>query len=502
MLDQLTKSKLINIVGKKYITDDPVELYCYSHDNVSRALSWVKEDYELKADLVIKPENANEVKQIVDLANTEQFKIIPRGAGTSYGGQFLPIEGGVILDFTRMNKILEINTEDLYAVVQPGLLFKNLREELRNIDKGYWIPCNPGSADVCTIGGMIANDASGESAIKYGTTKDYVLSLKLVLGTGQSIQFGNLVQKTVSGLDLLSLFVGSEGTLGIMTEATLKILPIPQSFKTVIGFFDSIEAAVLSAKEIKEVLTPMSLELLDRITIMGMNAYLSRLTPRVTIKNAEAALLIRLDGDNEIISINAGKITELLTHDKSVSNAEIFEGIKHNYIWKARDGAGPSLGRLSPSVKNVGTFLPASLDFSVPFSKITELMNEFAKIVGAYKIGFIRYGHLGDGNVHLICSTPITSEEDVKIFSSLQGDLVKLAISLGGSVTAEHGCGVWKAPYLPLEHGEDAINLMKNIKNIFDPNNVLNPGKLYSFPTKFSIFSIKNYEIEEGDKHE
>ncbi|MHA2131830.1 MAG: FAD-binding oxidoreductase, partial [Promethearchaeota archaeon] len=391
---------------------------------------------------------------------------------------------------------------DNYAVVEPGVLFKNLGKELRNTGKGYWIPCNPGSADVCTIGGMIANDASGESAIKYGTTKDFVLSLKVILGTGNSIQFGNLVKKTVSGLDLLSLFVGSEGTLGILTEATLKILTLPESFKTIIGFFDSIEAAIHAAKEIKDILTPMSLELLDRITIMGMNAFLSRLTPRITIRSAEAALLIRLDGNIELTTLHANEIIKLISQKDPSSNAELFEGSKHEYIWKARDNAGPSLGRLSPSVKNVGTFFPASLDFSVPFSKINELMNKSAEIFSTHKIGFIRYGHLGDGNVHLICSTPITSEDDIKKFSLIQGDLVKLAISLGGSVTAEHGSGVWKAPYLPLEHGEDAIQIMKKIKNIFDPNNILNPSKIYSFPKKISIFSTNNDQIEEGATNE
>lgn len=496
MIKDSIKSKLIAIVGKKFITDNPVELYCYSHDNVSRALSWVNEAYELKADMVIKPENGVQVKQIVEIANEGHLSIIPRGAGTSYGGQFLPIEGGIILDFTRMNKILEINIEDNYAVVEPGVLFKDLREKLKITDNRYWIPCNPGSADVCTIGGMIANDASGESAIKYGTTKDYVLRLNIVLGTGESIQIGNLVPKTVSGLDLLSLFVGSEGTLGIVTEATLKILALPQNFKTVLAFFDSIEFAIRKAKEIKDVLTPMSLELVDRITIMGMNAFLSRMIPRITLKSAEAALLIRLDGDKEITTSHVNKIIELLTKDNSSSNFEVFEDLKHEYLWKARDNAGPSLGRLSPSVKNVGTFFPANLDFSVPFSKITELMYRFADIVGAYKIGFVRYGHLGDGNVHLICSTPITSEDDVRRLSLIQNDLVKLAISLGGSVTAEHGCGVWKAPYLPLEHGERVINIMKEIKNIFDPNNILNPGKMYTFPEKISIFTSKYKKVE------
>jgi glycolate oxidase len=488
MLDHAVKSKLISIVGEKYITDDPVEIYCYSHDSFSRALSWVKEDYEFKADIVIKPQNAGQVKEIVDLVNAEHLKLIPRGAGTSFGGQFLPIEGGLILDFTRMNKILEINTDDNYAVVEPGVLYIDLGKKLQNTGKGYWIPCNPGSADVCTIGGMIANDASGESVIKYGTTKDYVLNLKAILGTGQSIQFGRLVKKSVSGLDLLNLFVGSEGTLGIITEATLQFLALPESFKTVIGSFDSIEIAVNSARKIKELLTPMSLELVDRITLMGMNAYLARLTPKITLKNAEATLLIRLDGNNEITSTQANKISEVLLQDKSSSNVEIFEGVKHEYLWNARNGAGPAIGRLSPSVQNVGTYLPASLDFSVPFSKINELMQEYGKIMEANKLGSIRMGHLGDGNVHLICSIPITTNDDIKKLSSIQNELVKFAISLGGSVTAEHGCGVWKAPYLPLEHGTDAIEIMRKIKTIFDPNNILNPGKLYSFPEKLLNF--------------
>jgi glycolate oxidase len=219
----------------------------------------------------------------------------------------------------------------------------------------------------------------------------------------------------------------------------------------------------------------MSLELLDRITIMGMNAYLARQTPRLSIKSAEAALLIRLDGDKELTTLHANKISDLLSKEEPSIEPEIFEGGEHQRIWKARDNAGPSLGRLSPSVQNVGTFMPASLDFSVPFSNIPELMKRFAKIVGAHNIGFVRYGHLGDGNVHLICTTPITSEEDV------------------------NGCGVWKAPYLPLEHGKDAISLMKSIKNVFDPNNIMNPGKLYTFPKAFSIFSMGNSFIEEGN---
>lgn len=491
MINSTTKSKLERIVGEKYLSDDPVELYCYSHDFVSRALSWMNKDYDLMPDLVIKPINGKQIKEIIDIANDENLKIIPRGAGTSYGGQFLPVEGGIILDLTRMNKILEINTDDNFAIVEPGVLYRDLRKKLKNTSNGYWIPCNPGSADVCTIGGMIANDASGESAIKYGTTKDYVLNLKAILGTGQIIQLGRLVKKTVSGLNLLSLFVGSEGTLGIVTKATLQFLRLPETYLTVTAFFNSIETAIEMAKEIKGYLTPMSLEIVDKLVLNGMNLYLSRLKPKIVLDITEVALLIRLDGENKIISNQASFIAELLSNNDNCSNTEILRGIKHEYLWKARDGAGPSLLRLFPPFRNVQTFAPAILDFSVPFSKINELMNKMAEIMRGNNLAFSRMGHLGDGNVHLISTIPLKSEDDVKMIGKIQEELVKITTSLGGSVTAEHGCGIWKTPYLNLEHGEAKIDLMRKIKSIFDPNNILNPGKMYSI-NELALFSTSN----------
>jgi len=488
MIEPSIKVKLKEIVGDKYISDDPVELYCYSHDSVSRALSWVDDDYRLMADLIVKPENADQIKTIIDLANEEYLKIIPRGAGTSFAGQFLPIEGGIVLDFSRMNHIIKIDAEDNFAIVEPGVLYKDLGKILKNTGRGYWIPCKPGSADVCTIGGMIANNASGESAIKYGTTKDYVLNLKAVLGTGQKIQLGRQVKKTVAGLDLLSLFVGSEGTLGVITEAALEFLALPENFITVIGFFDSIEVAVQIAKEIKEYVTPMSIEIVDQLVLSGMNSYLSRLTPRIVLKIANAALLIRLDGDEKSTSDYANHIKNLLSSNQHASNIKILRGIEHEYVWKARDGAGPSLLRLTRPAKNPSSMIPAILDFSVPYSKIYTLMEKFGEIMSSHNLIFTRMGHLGDGNVHLISSVTLKSKADVQKMGDLQDQLVKLAKSLGGSITAEHGCGIWKAPYLSMVYGEDVVELMGKIKSIFDPNNILNPGKMYSI-NKLAIFS-------------
>ena len=488
MIEPSIKAKLKTIVGDKYISDDPVELYCYSHDLVSRALSWVDNNYRIMADLVVIPDNADQVKSIIDLANEESLKIIPRGAGTSYGGQFLPIEGGVILDFSRMNHITKIDTEDNYAIVEPGVLYKDLGKVLRDTGRGYWIPCNPGSADVCTIGGMIANDASGESAIKYGTTKDYVLNLKAVLGTGQKVQLGRQVKKTVAGLDLLSLFVGSEGTLGVVTEAALEFLPLPESFVTILGYFDSIEVAVQIAKEIKEMIIPMSIEMVDQLVLSGMNSYLSRLTPKMVLKITKAAILVRLDGDEKTTSEYANRIKNLFTRNQHASNIKILRGIEHEYIWKARDGAGPSLLRLTRPGKNPSSIIPAILDFSVPYSKIFTLIEKFGEIMSSNNLIFTRMGHLGDGNVHFISSITLKSKADVQKMGDLQEQLVTLAASLGGSVSAEHGCGIWKAPYLGMVFGEDVVELMGKIKSIFDPNNILNPGKMYSI-NKLAVFS-------------
>ncbi len=488
MIEPSIKAKLKEIVGDKYISDDPVELYCYSHDLVSRALSWIDDDYRIMADLIIKPENADQVKTIIDLANEEYLKIIPRGAGTSYGGQFLPIEGGIILDFSRMNHIIKIDTEDNFAIVEPGVLYKDLGKTLKNTGRGYWIPCNPGSADVCTIGGMIANDASGESAIKYGTTKDYVLNLKAILGTGQEIQLGRQVKKTVAGLDLLRLFVGSEGTLGVVTEAALEFLALPESFLTIIGFFDSIEVAVQIAKEIKEYVIPMSIEMVDQLVISGMNSYLSRLTPKIVLKIAKAALLVRLDGDEKATSNYANHIKNILLGNEHASDIKILRGIQHDYIWKARNGAGPALLRLTRPGRNPSTIIPAILDFSVPYSKIYILIKKFGEIMSSHNLIFTRMGHLGDGNIHFISSVTLKSKADIQKMGDLQEVLVKFAISLGGSVTAEHGCGIWKAPYLNMEFGEDVVELMGKIKSVFDPNNILNPGKMYSI-NKLAVFS-------------
>ena len=482
------KSKLQKIVGKKYITDDKVELYCYSHDFPSRALSTLDDTYNFIADYVVKPQNSEQIKRIIDFANEENLKLIPRGAGTSLVGQYLPIGGGIVLDFNCMNKILEINTEDNYTIVEPGVLYRDLGEKLKDVGRGYWIPCNPGSADVCTVGGMIANDASGESAIKYGTTRDYVLNMDVILGTGQEIKLGRLVKKTVSGLDLLSLFIGSEGTLGVITKSTLQFLALPEVFITVLSHFDSIDSAIKTAKEIKDNYSPMSLEIIDQLIINGMNSYLSRLTPKIELKITPAALMIRLDGEEEIIMTQANKISKLISEKGGASDTRILKGVEHEYIWKARDGAGPSLMRVLRPFRYARTFLPAVLDFTVPFSKISILMQKLDEIMKENNIACSRLGHLGDGNVHLIGSLELKSKDDITKLGKIQDELVEMTTSFGGSLTAEHGCGIWKAPYMSMEHGKEVMEVMRKIKSMFDPNNILNPEKLY-YPKEIALFS-------------
>ncbi|MBD3254772.1 MAG: FAD-binding protein [Candidatus Lokiarchaeota archaeon] len=479
--------KMEQILGKKYVSNDPVELYCYSHDYTSRALSWIQDEYRFMADLVIKPQNADQVKDIIDLANHEKIKLIPRGAGTSFGGQTLPFDGGVVVDFGLMNKILEVNTEENYVIVEPGVLYKDLSKILNEIGNGYWIPCNPGSADVCTIGGMIANNASGESAIKYGTTRDYTLNVKVITGSGQKIQFGRLVKKSVSGLDLLSLFVGSEGILGLITEATLKFISLPEVFTTILAFFNSKQAAFETAKQIKDYITPMSLEFVDQAVLSGMNLYLDRIYPKLNLKISNAAIIVRIDGDKQTTAIHAEKVKEIFDTNEHASSVKILSGTDHEYLWKARDCSGPSLLRLLRPFKNAAPYAPAILDFAIPFSKMIDFFEKLIDIMKTYNIKYGIVGHLGDGNLHITSSIPLKSKREFVKIGNLQEELVDLTLSFNGTITAEHGCGIWKAPYLPLEHGKEQIELMKRIKSVFDPNNILNPGKMVS-PPKLTYF--------------
>jgi glycolate oxidase len=234
----------------------------------------------------------------------------------------------------------------------------------------------------------------------------------------------------------------------------------------------------------------MSIEMVDQLVLSGMNSYLSRLSPKIVLKIAKAALLVRLDGDEKATANYANHIKNMLLNNQHASDVKILSGIEHEYVWKARDGAGPSLLRLTRPGKNPSSMIPAILDFSVPYSKIYTLMEEFGEIMRSYNLVFTRMGHLGDGNVHLISSVTLKSKADIQKMGDLQEQLVELAASLGGSVSAEHGCGIWKAPYFNKLFGEDVVEIMRKIKSIFDPNNVLNPGKMYSIHN-LAMFSNK-----------
>ncbi|MDY6959043.1 MAG: FAD-binding oxidoreductase, partial [Halobacteriota archaeon] len=458
---------ITGIVGEDDILVSDVDLACYSYDSVSRALRAFSKDFRLRADAVARPESTQEVVEIVKVANEYGVPLIPRGAGTSLAGQLLPVKGGVVLDFSKMGKIKMISTDDQCVIVEPGVEYFKLRSRLD--EKGYFFPPEPGSAKVCTIGGMVANNASGSSAAKFGTTKNYVMDLEVVLASGEVIKTGARTIKSCSGYDLTSLFVGSEGTLGIITEITLRILPKPEGEVSFVASFGSIGAACDAGRRLLEKLNPSVLEFVDRTTTLGMKRYDESLKLSLA-----PSLIVRLSGRESTLDDQLSEAKEICGTAKKF---KIYKDELQKSLWQARHSAGPILSSLSPHIKSTFTQAPATLDFAVPLSKIVESTEAIDEIVKEHNLIVLRFGHLGDGNIHHIIEIPLGSEKDLKMLREVQRVMAEKMIEFGGTMTAEHGVGLWKAPYLELEKGH-SMEVMRQIKKTLDPNNILNPGKM------------------------
>jgi len=458
---------LTGIVGEEDILVSDVDLLCYSYDSVSRALRAFSEDFRLRADAVVRPESTQEVVEIVKVANENGVPLIPRGAGTSLAGQLLPVKGGIVLDFSKMDKIREISTDDQCVIMEPGVEYFRLGSKLD--ERGYFFPPEPGSAKVCTIGGMVANNASGSSAAKFGTTKNYVMDLEVVLASGEVIRTGSRTIKSCSGYDLTSLFVGSEGTLGIITEVMLRILPKPEGEVSFVASFGSIEAACDAGKKILERLNPPVLEFVDRTTTLGMKRYDEALKLSIA-----PSLIIKLSGRRKTLADQLSEAEEICGAAKKF---KIFEGEVQKSLWQARHSAGPILSSLSPHLASPFMQAPATLDFAVPLSKIVESTEAIDRIVKEYGLIVLRFGHLGDGNIHHIIEIPLEDKKDLEKLREVQRSMAETMLEFGGTMTAEHGVGLWKAPYLELEKGH-SIEVMRQIKRTLDPNNILNPGKM------------------------
>lgn len=455
-MNEVSKRKLMAIVGSENYTDALIDLVSYSSD---------ASDHQHRPDCAVWPQTTEQVSAILKLANSDSFPVIPRGAGTGLAGSVVPQSGGLVLDMVRMNRILKISIEDRLVALQPGVVYADLTNALRPY--GFFFPPDPASGKVATLGGNVATGAGGLKGAKYGTTRDYVLGLEVVLADGAVLRTGSNCMKSVSGYDLTRLFVGSEGTLGVITEITLKINPKPPMTCTCSGSFDTLEEAGKATSQVmRSGILPSALEILDDQCILALNAKTGLGLPQ-----AAAMLFAEVDGcTEEETNYQIDKIIGVFEQNgaRQVQRAQSAEDAER--IWVARKSIGGILFRLSYNM--------LAEDVTVPISRVSEMLKGIKEISKRHHILIATLGHLGDGNLHPNIIFDGTLPEERARAEAATAALFKLAIDLGGTLTGEHGIGLAKAPFMRLEHSEVAMRVMSGIKKFFDPNNILNPGKM------------------------
>jgi len=440
------------------ITDSPEELICYSYDS-----SYVK---ETKPALVAWPKNAEEVSRLVKFAFTRDLSIVPRGAGTAMTGSSVPIDDKtLVISLEKMKKLLDINTKNMTALVEPGILNGTLQRELYCL--GFFYPPDPSSLNFCTIGGNVATNAGGPRAIKYGVTRDYIMELECVLPDGTIINCGGRTHKRVVGYDLKNLLIGSEGTLAIVTKIRLRMLPLPEDVATLlVSFTDIQKSAEAIDKIIASKIIPRTLEFMDRNSIMAVEQY----KPHGLPMDAEALLIIEIDGYADLIKKEAEKIAHICNSlgGNVVLAADAFS---REQIWSARRAISPALYHMKPYKINE--------DIVIPRDKIPQMISIINRISVEKSIQIICFGHAGDGNIHVNIMTDDKEGQRDKINEVIRV-IFENAVKLGGSISGEHGIGITKAPYLDMELSKRQIYIMKQIKQIFDPQNRLNPSKIFA----------------------
>ena len=455
-MDETLKKALIAIVGEKRFTDSLIDLVSYSYD---------ASEHSHRPSCAVWVESAEEVSQVLKLANKEKIPVIPRGAGTGLSGMAVPIKGGIVLDLNHMNQILKISIEDRLAIVQPGVVYADLDRALA--PHGFFFPPDPGSAKVCTLGGNVATNAGGIKGAKYGTTRDYVLGLQVVLPDGRIMRTGSKTMKSVSGYDLTRLFVGSEGTLGVVTEIILKINPKPMTTSTAMATFKDLEDAGRAVSRIMySGIVPSVLEILGRDTIRAINQ-----NTQLNLPEVEAMLLTETDGYTpEETDYQMNKILQVFQENQAQDIQQADSAEAATRLWEARKSAYGVLARIKTHF--------VLEDITVPMSKVAEMLKGIEAIALRHGLQIATFGHAGDGNLHPQILYDGYDPDQVRRVKEAIKELFQLAIALEGTLTGEHGIGLSKAAFLPLEHDPVALEYMLSLKKLFDPNNILNPGKM------------------------
>lgn len=450
--------KIADVVGPANVAASVVDCLAYSRDmsihaGVPQAVVFVT--------------NTEQVSKILHLANEEKIPVVARGTGSSVTGAVLPVKGGIILDFTKMNAVKEINKADGYVVVEPGVICNALNAKLAPT---HFFPPDPGSAPIATIGGMISTNASGVRAAKYGTTKDYVKALTVVLPNGSVIQTGDVAPKSSAGYDLTHLFASSEGTLGIITEAILKILPMPEYEAFAKASFPDVNTA---GKAVEKMFTSgielATCEILDNVCLDVCRDALKMDIP----KDVNCQLFMGIDGPKTAVQDQIKRIDEICKSVGGIENVWSDNPVEKAKLFAARGGLVPAMSRLKPSYRLV----PLVEDFGVPISRIPETIAEIQAIGAKYGFPVATFGHIGDGNLHATFIMNPTEKDHWERVRNIALEFIDMTLKYKGTVSAEHGIGMAKAPYIGRQLG-NALQLMKDIKKTIDPNNILNPGKM------------------------
>jgi len=450
--------ELKNIVGNENVYNDKAHLIAYSYDAT-------RTRYE--PDAVVFPKNEEDVSKVLKYCNENKIIITPRGAGSGFTGGALPANGGIILALEKyMNKILEIDMQNLVAVVQPGVINKDLQRAVEEV--GLFYPPDPASEEYSTIGGNVGENAGGMRAAKYGITKDYVMAMRAVLANGDIIRAGKRTIKDVAGYNTTGILIASEGTLAVTTEITLKLIPKPRFTKAYMGIFPSVENAMNAVfKSLSAGANPVAMEFLDSLVVKALKEKLGVDLP----EDAGALLIGDVDGNvEEEVTFQLSTLKKSFEENGASSFVVANDNKERDKLWYARRNASQSITIYGSKKLNE--------DISVPRSRLPEALKEIYAIGDKYGFKVPCFGHSGDGNIHVNVMVDGSNPQELEDGHKAIEEIFKLIVDMGGTLSGEHGIGLSKAPFMEIAFNEKELNLFRSIKKAFDPNGILNPGKM------------------------
>jgi glycolate dehydrogenase FAD-linked subunit len=453
-------AQLVSLLGQEWVLHTPEELIVYECDGLTL--------HPALPDFVVFPKSTEDVVQVVKLARQHRMPFLPRGAGTSLSGGAIPVEGGIVLELSRMNKILAIDYENCFAVVQPGVVNLHVTQAVKSRNL-YYAP-DPSSQMVSTIGGNVAENAGGPHTLKYGVTTNHVLALEVVLPDGAVYELGTAAGDGI-GYDLVGTFVGSEGTFGIVTQITVRLLYTPPAVKTLLAVFDSVVDATKTVSGIiSRGIVPSALEMIDRNTIQAIEAgvYATGIP-----QDAEAVLLIEIDGLEAAIEQQVERVVEVIRGNRAREFRVAQNEQERKKLWAARKNAFGAYGRISANYY--------TMDGVIPRSKLPQVLQEIDALGRKYGLRMANVFHAGDGNLHPIILYDIRKPNVKEDVLALAGEILQRCVDVGGTLSGEHGIGLEKRQFMPLLFGEQDLKTMHQLKEVFNPENLLNPSKI--FPT-------------------